>query len=120
MVTPIPVTFGTEREAMSFFFVRVETEDGTVGYGEACDSFGCSYASVLAAIVTDVYAPLLVGAPAISAPATAERLTLATRRRLGTGWAAGQARAAIELAIWDIVGKRADTSVSQLIGRPYP
>jgi len=102
---------------MSFFFVRVETEDGTVGYGEACDSFGCSYASVLAAIVTDVYAPLLVGAPAISAPAIAERLTLATRRRLGTGWAAGQARAGIELAIWDIVGKRADASVSQLIGR---
>ena len=51
-----------------------------------------------------------------SAPAIAERLTLATRRRLGTGWAAGQARAAIELAVWDIVGKRAGMSVSQLIG----
>src|SRR5262245_36882232 len=40
-ITPIPITHGTAREAMSFFFVRVETEDGTVGYGEACDSFGC-------------------------------------------------------------------------------
>jgi L-alanine-DL-glutamate epimerase-like enolase superfamily enzyme len=101
---------------MSFCFVRVETEDGTIGYGEACDSFGCSYASVLATIVRDVYAPLLIGAAADSAPAIAERLTLATRRRLGTGWAAGQARAAIELAVWDVAGKRAGMSVSQLIG----
>jgi D-galactarolactone cycloisomerase len=116
-VTPIAVTHGTDRETMSFLFVRVETDDGTVGYGEACDSYGCSYASVLAAIVTDVYAPLVVGSEAISAAAIAERLTLATRRRLGTGWAAGQARAAIELAVWDVVGKRAGRSVSHLIGR---
>jgi L-alanine-DL-glutamate epimerase-like enolase superfamily enzyme len=113
---PIAVTYGTAREAMSFFFVRVETDDGIVGYGEACDSFGCSFASVLATIVSDVYAPLLIGGPAVSASAIAERLTLATRRRLGTGWAAGQARAAIELAVWDIVGKRAAMSVSQMIG----
>jgi D-galactarolactone cycloisomerase len=102
---------------MSFCFVRIETEDGTVGYGEACDSYGCSYASVLAAIVIDVYAPLVVGSDAVSAPAIGERLVLATRRRLGTGWAAAQARAAIELAVWDVVGKRAGMSVSQLIGR---
>lgn len=115
-VTAIPVTYGTARESMSFFYVRVDTGDGTVGYGEACDSFGCSYASVLATIVDEVYSPLLIGAPTSSAPAIAERLTLATRRRLGTGWAAGQARAAIELAVWDVIGKRAGMSVSQLIG----
>lgn len=116
-MTPIAVTHGTDREAMSFLFVRVETEDGTIGYGEACDSYGCSYASVLAMIVNDVYAPLVMGAEATSAPAIAERLTLSTRRRLGTGWAAGQARAAIELAVWDVVGKRAGMPVSELIGR---
>lgn len=116
-VTPITVTHGTEREAMSFCFVRIETEDGTIGYGEACDSYGCSYASVLATLVTDVFAPLVIGAEAVSAAAVADRLVLATRRRLGTGWAAAQARSAIELAVWDIVGIRAGASVSQLIGR---
>lgn len=116
-VTPLAVTLGTEREPMSFLFVRVETDDGLVGYGEACDSYGCSFASVLAAIVTDVYAPLVVGADTASATAIADRLVLATRRRLGTGWAAAQARSAIELAVWDIVGKRAGASVSSLIGR---
>ena len=101
------MTHGTEREAMSFCFVRVETDDGTVGWGEACDSYGCSYASVLATIVTDVFAPLVVGAAVdAGAPsAITERLTLATRRRLGTGWAAAQARSAIELALWDLVGQ---------------
>jgi hypothetical protein len=43
-VTPIPVTLPTEREPMSFFFVRVETDNGLVGRGEASDSFGCSFA----------------------------------------------------------------------------
>src|SRR5581483_2812810 len=43
-VTPVPVTFPTEREPMSFCFVRIDTDAGVVGYGEACDSFACSYA----------------------------------------------------------------------------
>jgi L-alanine-DL-glutamate epimerase-like enolase superfamily enzyme len=118
-VTPVAVTHGTEREAMSFCFVRIETDDGTVGWGEACDSYGCSYATVVGAIVTDVFAPLVVGAAVdVGAPsAIAERLTLATRRRLGTGWAASQARSAIELALWDLAGKRAGASVSSLLGR---
>ena len=115
-VTPIPVTHGTAREAMSFCFVRIETEDGTIGYGEACDSFGCSYASVLAAIVSDVYAPLLIGATVDSTPAIAERLTLATRRRLGTGWAAGQAHGRDRAGGVGRRQQRAGKSVSQLIG----
>jgi L-alanine-DL-glutamate epimerase-like enolase superfamily enzyme len=116
-VEPIAVTHGTEREAMSFLFVRVETADGTVGYGEACDSYGCSYASVPATVVSDVYEPLLVGAEATGATAVAESLVLATRRRLGSGWAAAQARSAVELALWDVVGRRAGHAVSRLIGR---
>ena len=63
---------GRRGEVMSFCFVRVETDDGTIGYGEACDSFGCSYVSVLATIVSDVYAPLQIGAPADSVSAIAE------------------------------------------------
>src|SRR6187455_3473176 len=58
-VTALPVTLGSGRETMSFCFVRIATDSGIVGYGEACDSFGCSYASVIATLVTDVFAPLL-------------------------------------------------------------
>ena len=37
-VRPIAITLELDREPMSFFFVRVETDDGLVGYGESCDS----------------------------------------------------------------------------------
>jgi D-galactarolactone cycloisomerase len=46
---------------MSFLFVRVGTDAGVTGWGEACDSYGCSYASVVACAVTEAFAPLLVG-----------------------------------------------------------
>lgn len=101
---------------MSFFFVRIDTDTGVVGFGEACDSYGCSYASVLETIVDDVFAPLLVGQPITAVGPLADRLRLFTRRRLGDQWVAVHARSAIELALWDIVGKVATRSVSSLIG----
>jgi D-galactarolactone cycloisomerase len=105
---------------MSFFFVRVDTDagadEGVVGYGEACDSYGCSYASVLKTIVDDVFAPLLVGQPLLAVESLADRMRLFTRRRLGDQWVAVQARSALELALWDAIGKIAGRSVSSLIG----
>lgn len=102
---------------MSFLFVRIVTDDGTVGVGEACDSYGCTYASVLATLVDDVFAPLLVGQRLDAVEPLADRMRLFTRRRLGDQWAAAQARSALELAMWDAVGKAAGRSVSSLIGR---
>jgi L-alanine-DL-glutamate epimerase-like enolase superfamily enzyme len=116
-ITPLPVSHGTDREAMSFLFVRVETDNGLVGYGEACDSYGCSYASVLATIITDVFAPLLVGETVGAVEPLADRLRLFTRRRLGDQWVAPQARAAIEIALWDLVGQLRGESVSAALGR---
>ena len=102
---------------MSFFFVRIDTEQGVVGYGEACDSYGCSYASVLQTIVDDVLAPLLIGQPLVAVEPLADRMRLFTRRRLGDQWVAVHARSALELALWDIAGKVADRSVASLIGQ---
>lgn len=101
---------------MSFFFVRVDTDTGVIGYGEACDSYGCSYASVLNTIIDDVLAPLLVGQPLAAVEPLADRMRLFTRRRLGDQWIAVHARSALELALWDIVGKVANRSVASLIG----
>jgi L-alanine-DL-glutamate epimerase-like enolase superfamily enzyme len=116
-VRPIAVTLDLDREPMSFFFVRVETGDGLVGYGESCDSYGCSYAGVLAAAVDDAFAPLLIGEPLASVDYHTERLRLWTRRRLGDQWVASQARSAIEIALWDVQGKVRSRSVSDLLGR---
>lgn len=113
----IPVTVGTDREAMSFLFVRLETSDGVVGYGEACDSFGCSYAPVLATLIDEVYAPILIGQSIEHPAGLAGRLLAFTRRRLGDGWIAAHARSAVELAAWDALGHACGESVSQLIGQ---
>jgi L-alanine-DL-glutamate epimerase-like enolase superfamily enzyme len=106
-VAPIPVTFPTDREPMSFLFVRVETDAGVAGYGEACDSFGCSYAGVVAAAVTDVFAPLLVGLELGAPEVEGQRLRAWTRRRLGDAGVGPQARSAVEIALWDAAHRAA-------------
>ncbi len=118
-VEPVCVTFPLEREAMSYCFVRDTTGDGVVGWGEACDSYGCSFAGVVAAVVRDAYAPLLVGQSVVDVGVEplAERLRLLTRRRLGDVWVGAQARSAVELALWDVAGQVAGRSVSSLVGR---
>lgn len=120
-IEALPCTFGTDRERMSFLFVRATAEDGTVGWGEVCDSFGCSYAGVLAHLIDEVFAPLVVGQELTVAGGgvelLAERMRLFTRRRLGDAWVAPQARSGVELALWDLAGKAAGCSVSHLLGR---
>lgn len=116
-LTPIPVTYPLAREPMSFCFVRVETDSGLIGWGEACDSYGCSYAGVLATVITDAFAPMLLGREFTSPGQLAELLRIATRRRLGDAWIAVQARSAVEIALWDVAAQQAGTSVTDLIGR---
>ncbi len=116
-VATIACTFGTDRERMSFLFVKITADDGSIGWGEACDSYGCSYATVVAAAVDDVFAPLLMGEELIAVDPLAERLRLFTRRRLGEQWVGAQARSAVEIALWDLAGRAAGRSVSSVIGR---
>lgn len=120
-VTAITATFPFERDAMSYCFVRIDADDGSAaglrGYGEACDSYGCSYAGVVAAVVEQALAPLLIGQELDSVERLSERMRLFTRRRLGDQAVNPQARSALEIALWDLLGKQSGRSVSSLIGR---
>ncbi|GAA0240269.1 mandelate racemase/muconate lactonizing enzyme family protein [Cryptosporangium japonicum] len=116
-VTPLPVTLGLGREPMSFCFLRIETDEGLTGYGEACDSFGASYAGVIGEIVSQVLAPLLIGRDLVAAEPLAEHLRLSTRRRLGDRGIAAQARSAVEIALQDLVAQAAGRSVSAHLGQ---
>jgi len=102
---------------MTFFVVQVETDTGLTGYGEACDCFGVSHPTVHAAIVRDVFAPLLVGEELAATGPLIARLRRTTRRELGESWAAAQSRSAIETALWDLLGQDRGRSVSSLLGR---
>lgn len=116
-VTSLPLSYPAAHVRMRFFVVAIETDDGLVGHGEACDCFGVSYPRVLAAVVDDAFAPLLVGRELDSVDGLVELLRARTRRELGEGWASAQARSAIEMALWDLVGQCAGRSLSSLFGR---
>ncbi|MGW4898617.1 mandelate racemase/muconate lactonizing enzyme family protein [Kitasatospora sp. NPDC004240] len=95
--------------------VKVHTEDGSVGIGEA---YGLPSPQVTATVVATVLAPLLIGQDALATGAVWERLF--------QGQAAGghnrgfylEAMAGIDLALWDLRGKLAGVPVHRLLGGP--
>jgi D-galactarolactone cycloisomerase len=119
----VPITHSVERPVYLFdrplyhLLVRVETNDGSTGYGEVCDSYACTYPLSVKAIIDEALKPLLIGED----PADHERLILKmrgwTRRRLGDQGISIQAISGIEIALWDLIGKIKGKSVSELCGR---
>lgn len=116
-VVPITVTLEDERGPLSYCFVRVGTDSGTVGIGEACDSYGCTYAPVVAETIVQAFMPLVVGEELDSVERLVARMESHTRRRLGVGGVAALARSAVETALWDLAAKEAGRSLSGLLGR---
>lgn len=122
-VKTIPITHVVERPVYMFeralyhLLVKIETDEGMVGYGEVCDSYACTYPLTVQALIDEAFKPLLAGED----PMDLERLVLKlrgwTRRRLGDQGIAVQASSGIEIALWDLIGKIKGQSVSQLLGR---
>jgi L-alanine-DL-glutamate epimerase-like enolase superfamily enzyme len=111
--TTMPDMFG---EPMHLCLVRVEAE-GVVGWGEICDSYCCTFPEVYVPLVDHVYAPLVLGSDLVSVDALTRKLRMWARRRIGDAGLAIQALSGLELALWDLHGKLAGQSVSQLIGQ---
>lgn len=109
-------TFDHDREPLSYCLMRVTTDGGIVGWGEACDSFGMTYASVIEAAVADAFAPLLVGEELDSIDRLMHKLRSWTRRRLGHTWVAAQALSGLELALHDALGKARGEPVAVMLG----
>ncbi len=91
--------------------VRIETEDGLVGWGEAASAptmSGDLQASMVAA-VRQVFAPLLVGQDPLQRARLMTRLQHALHRNTG-------ARCAVEGALFDLCGKLMKVPVYELLG----
>lgn len=122
-VKTVPITHVVEQPVYMFeralyhLLVRIETDEGMVGYGEVCDSYACTYPLSVQALVDEAFKPLLNGED----PLDLERLILKlrgwTRRRLGDQGIVIQAISGIEIALWDLVGKIKGQSISRLLGR---
>jgi muconate cycloisomerase len=103
----------TTLTAVNFVFVRIETRDGLVGWGEAACLGGPTWseesAESIAATLGRYVVPWLIGRDA----AQLEMLRLEMARRV-----AGNpfARAAVEMALWDLNGRALGVPVHRLLG----
>jgi L-alanine-DL-glutamate epimerase-like enolase superfamily enzyme len=94
-------------ETVDRTLVRVETDDGTTGWGEMLTAMQSP--SVTAAVIEDVIAPELVGMGLDEIREFTDSFYypyVKTRPFLG----------AVETALWDALGKRRNASVSELLG----
>jgi muconate cycloisomerase len=103
----------TTLERVNFAFVRLETRDGLVGWGEAACLGGPTWseesAESVAATIERYIAPWLVG---MDATRIEELRGEMSRRLQGNPFA----RAAVEMAIWDVNGRALGVPVHRLLG----
>ena len=111
---PPPAWGGQEWEGLSILLVRVETEDGANGWGEAF-SYNCMPA--VRAIVESTIAPVLMGRDATDITALNRELQQALHL-FGRYGITMFGISAIDIALWDLAGKRAGLPLGQLLGGP--
>lgn len=99
-----------------FAVVRVETSGGLVGWGEASSNWGHSYPTVVETVVRDVIAPNLVGADAFAIRARLRQMHVLLDGYLGWEGITSQVVGAVEIALWDLLGKAHSASVATLLG----
>lgn len=117
-VEAIPVTHVDHRGVpFNLLFVRIKNSDGILGFGEACDSFGCNYPLSVKAVIDEALSPLLLDEEHADPERLYQKMYGWTRRRLGDHGVAIQAISGVENALWDLVGKCRATPVADLLGR---
>ena len=100
-------SFGT----ISILVVVVETDEGIVGVGEGLARFG---PTAYAELVDRLLAPKIIGADPFAIEAIWQRLLRTFSGR--SGGMLIEAIAAIDIALWDIMGKALDRPVYELLG----
>ena len=97
---------------MECVMVRIETSDGLEGWGEA---FGHAMAPGTEAVLNNIICPMLLGK---DARAIAKRIDEIERPMHGLGRAGPMMYgiSAIDIALWDLAGKRAGMPVFRLLG----
>ncbi len=110
LVKPVKMAAETVTHARNLL-VRIEAQDGTVGWGEAASAptmTGDTIAGLVSA-VRDHLAPVLIGADAWMRPALLKRMRTVLYGNTG-------AHSAVEMALLDLAARSAGVSVIDLIG----
>src|SRR5882672_2010675 len=109
---PKPAFAGRPWDHLEILMVRVETEDGLVGWGEA---FGHAAIPATRAALDTIVAPLVIGRDADDIEALSRSILHAVHL-LGRNGPHVYAYSGIEIALWDIRGKRAGKPLHALLG----
>jgi L-alanine-DL-glutamate epimerase-like enolase superfamily enzyme len=105
----------------SYAVVQVKSRNGLVGYGEASSNYGHSYPTVIRAIVEDVLARNMIGKCEEDIAARTAEMHGLLDGYLGWNGVTAQAIGAVEIALWDMAGRRAGRSIARLLGgEPRP
>jgi L-alanine-DL-glutamate epimerase-like enolase superfamily enzyme len=99
-----------------FCLVRVETDAGLVGYGEASTSYGHIYPGVVEAIVDAAIKPAIMGKNPLDINSRIHDMKLYVHPWLGWDGVSAQAIGAVEIALWDILGKAKEMPIAHLFG----
>jgi L-alanine-DL-glutamate epimerase-like enolase superfamily enzyme len=96
--------------------VKIETDDGLVGWGEALAPVA---PEVAAAIVERLLTPLIIGEDPRSVRTLWHRMSESMRERGHLVGHQADAMAAVDIALWDLWGHATGLSVSELAGGRY-
>lgn len=116
--SPVETSFGAMRDRPAVF-VRLEDSDGCHGWGEAWCNFPSVGAEYRARLVKNVLAPIMTGRQFETPRHLFDHLTSATEilaLQTGERGPFAQAIAAIDIAAWDIVARRAGQPLWRLLG----
>lgn len=106
-----PLRFASgEVHVAEHVLVRVHTDDGVVGVAEAPPrpfTYGETQASIIA-VIEQIFAPQVVGLTLLEREVVADRLA----RTIGNP----TAKAAVDMAVWDALGRSLDLPVTDLLG----
>jgi D-arabinonate dehydratase/D-galactarolactone cycloisomerase len=99
--------------ALEAVVVRIETDDGIVGWGEAHTP---SAPEASKAVIDSVLAPAAIGADPLDIQPIWETLFATQHLRGHTAGFQLEAISGIDIALWDIAGKALDVPVAKLLG----
>jgi D-galactarolactone cycloisomerase len=115
-VIPLGIMGKTPAIYRSFAIIRIITDSGVVGYGEASDSWGHEAPLVIKAIVDEELSRFILGED----PMNIEKLTIKMQgyvaNRLGLFGVVMQAMSGVEVALWDIAGKVKNEPIYKMLG----
>lgn len=117
IAVPVRTSFGVMHDRPALL-LRVHDADGAHGWGEVWCNFPACGAEHRARLVQTVLEPLLCGAAFDDPPTAFERLTQATAVlaiQSGEHGPLAQAIAGIDLALWDLVARRAGLPLWRLL-----